>query len=79
MQNLINKMKSANLKGKTIAIAIILLLTISSALAVLPTIKAQAYSYTPTLGSNGLWNVPTFAALLPALTPSVLVSKFRSS
>jgi outer membrane protein assembly factor BamB len=62
-------MKSTNLKGKTIAIALILLLTMSSALAILPTIKAQTYSYTPTVGSNGLLNVPTFAGITASPDP----------
>ena len=69
--NTVNTIKSANLKGKTIAIALILLLTISAAVAVLPHVNAQinTYSSTPTLGSNGLWNEPTFAGLTIAPNP----------
>ena len=69
MQNILNRMKSANLKGKTFAIALILLLTMSSALAILPPSKAQAYSYTPTMGTNGLWNIPTFAGITASPDP----------
>jgi outer membrane protein assembly factor BamB len=69
------KMKSTNLYGKSIAIALILVLTLSSAVAILPTIKAQTlgsqmpYSYTPTKGSNGLWNYPTFPGVTDAPNP----------
>ena len=65
MQFLGNTMKSANLKGKTIAIALILVLTMSAATAILPSVMAQVNTYTstPTRGSNGLWNIPTFAGL----------------
>jgi hypothetical protein len=71
MQFLGNTMKSANLKGKTFAIALILLLTISAATAILPSVMAQVntYSYTPTRGSNGLWNLPTFAGLTVSPDP----------
>jgi hypothetical protein len=74
MQNLINTMKSANLKGKIIAIALILVLTMSSALAILPTTKATLgspwpYTSTPTKGTNGLWNVPTFAGITASPDP----------
>jgi hypothetical protein len=71
MQILGNAMKSASLKGKTIAIALILVLSLSSALAILPTIKASPfpYSYTPTKGANGLWNLPTFAGLTVSPDP----------
>jgi hypothetical protein len=46
----------------------------SSALAILPTAKATLgtpwpYSYTPTKGSNGLWNFPTFAGLTVSPNP----------
>jgi hypothetical protein len=68
-----NSMKSASLKGKTIAIALILVLAMSSALAVVPIAKAIGtpwpYSSTPTKGSNGLWNFPTFAGLTVAPDP----------
>ena len=68
-------MKSTNLKGKTFAIALILLLTLSSAVAILPAIKAQTlgskfpYSYTPTKGANGLWNEPTFPGITISPNP----------
>ena len=55
--NTINGMKSANLKEKTFAIALILVLAISAAATMLPhVVNAQVtlYSGTPTLGSNGL-------------------------
>ena len=69
--NTVNTIKSANLKEKTIAIAFILLLTISGATAILPHVNAQinTYSSSPTKGSNGLWNLPTFAGLTVAPTP----------
>jgi hypothetical protein len=41
MKNLLNAMKSANLKGKTLSIALILVLTLSAAFAFLPLIHAQ--------------------------------------
>ena len=71
MQILENTMKSANLKGKTIAIGLILVLTISAAAAILPHVNAQVntYSYTPTRGSNGLWNLPSFAGLTVSPIP----------
>ena len=66
-------MKSANLKGKIIAIALILVLTMSSALAIIPTTKALGtpwpYTSTPTKGANGLWNVPTFAGITASPDP----------
>ena len=77
MQNLmnsINSIKPTTTKGKTIAIAFILLLTISAAAAALPHVanaQVNTYSYTPTQGANGLWNLQTFAGQLLALTPSV--------
>ena len=56
------------------SIAFILVLTMSSTLAVLPIAKATLgtpwpYSYTPTMGSNGLWNLPTFAGLTVSPNP----------
>jgi len=73
-------MKSTNLKGKTFAIALILVLTLSSAIAILPIINAQKVApsdatnapfntATPTIGSNGLPNEPTFAGLTVAPDP----------
>jgi hypothetical protein len=71
MQNILNRMKSANLKGKTIAIALILVLTMSSAIAISPHVMAQVntYSSTPTKGTNGLWNIPTFPGLTVSPDP----------
>jgi hypothetical protein len=69
MKNLVNTIKSANLKGKSFAIALILLLTVSTAIAILPPVKSQAYSYTPTKGTNGLWNIPMFAGLTVSPDP----------
>ena len=71
MQILGNRMKSTNLKAKTIAIALILVLTISAATAILPSVMAQVntYSYTPTKGANGLWNLPTFAGITVSPDP----------
>ena len=63
MQNLLNRMKSANLKGKTIAIALILVLTMSSALVFLPAVNAQ-YTSSPTKGSNGFGTYQLFHFLL---------------
>jgi hypothetical protein len=66
-------MRSAILKEKTISIALILVLAMSSALAVVPIARAIGtpwpYSYTPTIGSNGLWNLPTFAGLTVSPDP----------
>ena len=57
MKNLIIH-KIYELNGKIIAIALILLLAMSSAAAILPTTKALGtpwpYTSTPTKGSNGL-------------------------
>jgi len=72
MQNLLNMMKSANLKGKTFAIALILVLTMSSATAILPSVMAQTvntYNSTPTMGANGLWNLPTFPGITVSPDP----------
>jgi hypothetical protein len=72
MRILGNAMKSTNLnswKGKSIATALILLLTISAAITILPPVASQAYSYTPTKGSNGLWNIPSFAGLTVSPNP----------
>ena len=85
MQNLIDRIKSANLKEKTIAIVLILVLTISASTAIMSAVNAQVqpqvntYSSTPTLGSNGLWNLPTFAGLTVSLVPSVSVRQLSSS
>jgi hypothetical protein len=78
MQNLLDTLKSANLKGKTIAIALILVLTMSSALVFLPAVNAQ-YTSSPTKGSNGFGTYQLFQASLLPLTPSVLVRQLRSS
>ena len=70
-----NKLKSLNNDGKAFAIALILILTLSSAVAILPAIKAQTlgstfpYSYTPTKGANGLWNEPTFPGITLSPNP----------
>ena len=70
-----NLMKPNNLKEKTFAIALILVLTLSSAIAFLPTIKAQTlgstfpYTNTPTKGTNGLWNVATFPGVTVSPNP----------
>jgi hypothetical protein len=53
-------MKSANLKGKTFAIALILVLTMSAALTMLPAIK---------LGANGAPNIKTYPGITVAPNP----------
>jgi len=76
MKNLGKTIKSANLKGKTFAIALILVLAVSTAMAIMP-VKAQVpgvggvntYSATPVRGNNGDWNIPTFAGLTCAPNP----------
>jgi len=63
--------------GKTLSIALILILTLSSAMLVLPLIHAQVagvggaatYSATPARGANGLWNIPSFAGITCAPNP----------
>jgi hypothetical protein len=63
-------MKIAKTKTLAFAIALILILTMSSALAVVNAIGTPwPYSYTPTKGANGLWNLPTFAGLTVAPNP----------
>jgi outer membrane protein assembly factor BamB len=64
-------MKSATLKEKTFAIALILILTMSSAITILPTIMADinTFSYSPSKGANGLWNYPTFPGLTVSPDP----------
>ena len=71
MKNLLNTFKSSNFKGKTLAIALILVLTFSAATAILPHFNAQAhkYSYYAYFRANGLWNIPTFAGLTVAPNP----------
>jgi len=69
-----------NLKGKTLAIALILVLALSSAIAIIPSTKAQVApsdaTNTPfnaaaaTIGTNGLPNIPTFAGLTVAPNPA---------
>jgi hypothetical protein len=55
-------------KKIAVSIALILLLTMSAAVAILPTVNAQ-YTYTPTKGDNGLWNLPSFAGITVAPNP----------
>jgi len=74
MKNLGNTIKSLNFKGKTFAIALILLLTISAAFTYVPAINAGEatnadHNYAAPLGANGLPNVSVYAGLTIAPNP----------
>jgi len=61
-----NKLQSSMTKGIVASIALILILTMAT---LMETGMAQLYSYTPTMGSNGLWNVPTFPGITVSPNP----------
>jgi hypothetical protein len=64
----LNKLQSSMNKKIAVSIALILLLAMSAAVAILPTVNAQ-YTYTPAKGDNGLWNLPTFAGITVSPDP----------
>jgi len=74
----LNKLKPTINKNSAISIALILILALSTALTMMPAIKAQVtgvggadtYSVNPSRSSvNGLWNIPTFAGITAAPNP----------
>ena len=77
MLNISKHNKTYEFNGKTLSIALILVLTLSSAIASYHLSHAQVagvggaatYSATPTKGSNGLWNIPSFAGITCAPNP----------
>jgi outer membrane protein assembly factor BamB len=74
MKNFGKTIKSANKLNKNTAfsVALILILTISTTLTMMPTGKAavpNTWSGTPTKGSNGNWNIPSFAGITCAPNP----------